>query len=65
MDIFDKQQATYQVLIDRFGPEIGLSSDLYKKVANGTASKAENIEYQASRLPDRKSAKILSRNRYC
>jgi len=47
MDILDKQQATYQVLVERFGPEVGMSLDLYQKVANGTASDHENIEYQA------------------
>ena len=47
MDILPKQQTTYELLIDRFGPEVKLSSDLYKKVANGTASEAEYIEYQA------------------
>ena len=46
MDILARQQATYQALIKRFGTEVGLSQELYQKVANGKASAAENIEYQ-------------------
>jgi hypothetical protein len=45
--ILEKQQATYEVLIERFGPKVGLSLDLHNYVVDNMASPAEIAEYQA------------------